>query len=159
MITIRTERLTIIPMTENEMTDLINRYKECVPALSVAYQEMLDSCVAYPEQYAWYCTWKILLTDNQEQVGNACFKGFNNGSPEIGYGINDEYCGMGYATEAVTALCEWALSMPKVVSVEAETESNNESSKRVLLKTGFVPTGETGDEGPRYIIKLPLSRQ
>ena len=37
-------------------------------------------------------------------VGNLAFKGFStDGSVEIGYGINDEYQGPGYASEAVNA--------------------------------------------------------
>ena len=91
---------------------------------------------------------------NHEQVGEACFKGFNGGLPEIGYGIDDAYRGLGYATEAVTAMCKWALSVPGVVSVEAETEMDNEKSKRVLAKAGFVPTGKTVEEGPTFILNL-----
>ena len=32
----------------------------------------------------------------------------------------------------------------------AETEKSNIASQKVLKKAGFVPTGEIGDEGPRY---------
>lgn len=133
------------------MANAVKAYKENAPGLSAAYQEMLDGCILNPAQYYWYCAWKILLKDNQEQIGDACFKGFNNGSPEIGYGINDAYWGRGYATEAVAALCEWAFTMPGVVAVEAEAEADNERSKRVLSKLGFAHTGKAGKEGPRHI--------
>ena len=152
MVRIKTERLTIFPMTENELTQLINKYSVAAPELSSAYREMLNNCIQFPEQYVWYAAWKICLADSGKEVGYAGFKGFNGGCPEIGYGINDEYEGVGFATDAVKALCNWAFQMPEVVAVEAETESDNVKSIRVLKKTGFVQTGVMGEEGPRYIL-------
>ncbi|MBQ9564560.1 MAG: GNAT family N-acetyltransferase, partial [Synergistaceae bacterium] len=68
-----------------------------------------------------------------------------------GYGIAEEYRGWGYATEAVAAVVSWALRQPGVTRVEAETDAGNAASKRVLEKCGFVPTGESGKEGPRFM--------
>lgn len=152
MVRIKTERLTISPMTEHELMQLINQYSVAAPELSLAYREMLNNCVQFPEQHVWYAAWKICLADSGKEVGYAGFKGFNGGYPEIGYGITDEHEGVGYATEAVTALCDWALQMPDVIAIEAETESDNIKSIRVLIKNGFVQTGVVGEEGPRYIL-------
>lgn len=88
-------------------------------------------------------------------VGDACFKGFPAcGMPEIGYGILDGYRGQGYATEAVGALCRWALGQPHTRGIEAETAPDNAASRRVLEKLGFVPSGETGEEGPRWRLQI-----
>ena len=56
-------------------------------------------------------------------------------------------------TEAVSAMVHWASQQPGVLSIEAETEPDNIASQRVLEKTGFVPKGVFGAEGPRYIWK------
>jgi ribosomal-protein-alanine N-acetyltransferase len=86
------------------------------------------------------------------QVGDLSFKGLNeDGSVEIGYGINDEFQGQGYATEAVAVAVNWALKQAGVLRVEAETEPDNAASQRVLAKCGFVPNGIVGEEGPRYV--------
>ena len=42
---------------------------------------------------------------------------------------------------------------PGVKGVEAETDPENEKSKRVLFKCGFLPTGEVGKEGPRFALE------
>ena len=61
--------------------------------------------------------------------------------------------GRGFATEAVRALCQWALSRPGVQAVEAETEPGNAASQHVLQKNGFLPMGILGAEGPRFALE------
>ncbi len=153
MIEIKTERLIITPITEEELLNLITRYKNIFPELSIAYQEMLDNCRQHKDEFIWFIPWKISLIENKKEVGYASFKGFNKGYPEIGYGVNDEYQGNGYATEAIKALCEWIMKMPEVIAIEAEVEPNNDKSNKVLIKNGFIKNGIMGLEGPRYILK------
>lgn len=151
-IQIETDRLRLTPMTLPEMDALIAQTRPTDPELSQAYREMRDGCVAHPAQYAWYAAWRICLRTNSVMVGDACFKGLpENGRPEIGYGILAEYEERGFATEAVGALCRWAVDQPGVAAVEAETAPANAASQRVLAKLGFCPTGKTGEEGPRFI--------
>lgn len=112
---------------------------------------MLDGCLTHPEQWEWYAIWMIELLDGTH-IGELCFKGISeNGSAEIGYGIADDYQSCGYATEAVSALTDWALKQPGVICITAETEASNTASQRVLEKAGFIPTGETGEEGPLFV--------
>ena len=122
---IETERLHIYPASKKAMEDFISSQTNDI--LKTAYQEMLDGCL---------------------------FKGISpNGSTEIGYGISEEYQGQGYATDAVNAVVAWVLQQHKVCCVEAEAEADNLASIRVLQKCGFLPTGEIGEEGPRYARK------
>ena len=86
-------------------------------------------------------------------IGELCFKGLDsNGITEIGYGISEEYQRNGYATEALKAVLKFAFDNPHLVAIEAETDSENTASKRVLEKCGFMMNGKMGEEGPRYII-------
>ena len=62
----------------------------------------------------------------------------------------EQYQEHGYATEAVKAISHWAFQEPKVTAIEAEIDSKNIASKKVLEKCGFVFTGKNGKEGPRY---------
>ena len=158
MVEIETDRLRIVPMTPPEITELINKYKTSVPELSNAYSEMLANCTAHPEQYLWYTTWRISTRENHTEIGYAGFKGLRpDGSTEIGYGIDSGYEGLGYATEAAAALCHWALAQDGVRRIEAETTADNKASLHVLQKIGFLPTGESGKEGPRFVYSGPES--
>ncbi len=67
--------------------------------------------------------------------------------------LKEDFQGRGYATEAVSALTDWALKHSCVRCVTAETEESNIASQKVLIKAGFVPTGEYGEEGPLYVRK------
>ena len=89
-----------------------------------------------------------------EQIGSLSFKGISeNGIVEIGYGINDGYENKGYTTEAVGAVVKWAAKQPNVNQIEAEAEESNPASIRVLEKCNFIPNGEMGEEGIRFVWK------
>lgn len=146
---IETNRIKIYAASNEQMERFIR--EQSVDVLKAAYTEMLDGCRKHPEQWKWYAIWMIELKDGTH-VGEMCFKGLNaDGSAEIGYGIADEYQGKGYATEAVSALVNWAFSQPGVKQITAETEESNLASIKVLQKAGFLPTGERGEEGLLFI--------
>lgn len=62
---------------------------------------------------------------------------------EIGYGINNSFENLGYTTEAVNAMCKWALKQPSVTKIIAETEKTNIPSQRVLKKCNMKMYKET----------------
>lgn len=49
------------------------------------------------------------------------------------------------------ALVQWASRQAGVLRIEAETDKDNKASQRVLEKSGFVPSEEIGEEGPRFV--------
>lgn len=149
---IATDRLRITPMSTSELKELIAQTEKTDKELAEAYTDMLNGCKKYPDEFLWYTAWKITSKATGEMLGDLCFKGLpENKQPEIGYGIIEEHRGKGYATEAVHAMCEWALNEMNMNAVEAETAPDNEISKHVLEKCGFGATGENGEEGPRFI--------
>ena len=146
---IKTERLRLRPSSDAEMRRLIE--SETDADLKAAYGEMLSLCEKFPEQRQWYAAWVISLKTG-ERVGDLCFKGLSaEGCVEIGYGLLPEFFGNGYATEAVTAVTQWAAAQPGVKRIEAETDEENFASQRVLERAGFVSTGTRGEEGPRFV--------
>lgn len=148
---IQTKRLTIHVATDDEMHDFIAAQE--IDVLREAYTEMLNGAISHPNERAWYAIWMIELRDGTH-VGELCFKGVApDGAVEIGYGIDESYEGRGYATEAVSAVTAWASRQEGIKCVEAEAEEDNLASLRVLEKSGFVPNGERGEEGPRFVWK------
>lgn len=95
------------------------------------------------DNYLWHTLWMFNL--GRELIGSGHFKGLpgKDGTVEISYGLNKDFWGEGYATEAVGKLVEWALRQPEAVRVVAETPKNNAASQRVLVKNGFVKYRET----------------
>jgi RimJ/RimL family protein N-acetyltransferase len=145
---IETKNLKIYAASQDEMEKFIESQTNDI--LKTAYTEMLNGCIENPEQWEWYAIWMIELKDGTH-IGEMCFKGIDSdGIVEIGYGITEQYQEHGYATEAVKAISNWAFQEPKISSIEAEIDSKNIASKKVLEKCGFVFTGKNGKEGPRY---------
>ena len=145
---IETQRLKIYAATEEQMEIWIAA--QTIDVLKTAYTEMLDGCLAHPDQWDWYAIWMIELKDGTH-IGELCFKGIDAfGSAEIGYGIADDYQGQGFATEAVNAAAAWAFRQNAVNSVTAEVDKDNIASIRVLEKSGFILTEKIGAEGPIY---------
>ena len=147
---IETNRLKIYATSQEKMEAFIEARN--VEILKAAYTEMLNGCLAHPDQWEWYAIWMIELKDGTH-IGELCFKGLSaDGIAEIGYGISEEYQNNGYATEAVKAVLDWAFAHTEVTTIEAETDPDNTASKRVLEKCGFVLNGVIGEEGPRWAV-------
>ena len=62
-------------------------------------------------------------------------------SATLSYTLHDDAWGQGFATEAVGALLEWAFRACDLNRVQAETDTRNAASLRVLDKLGFVHEG------------------
>lgn len=150
---IETDRLMLYPISDGEMKELIEN--ETDPVMKQAYSEMLLGCTDDPENRIWYAVWLMELRSEPGTIaGDFCFKGLGaDGMIEIGYGLREGFCKNGYMTEALKAVCGWALLQNGVSRIEAETESSNAASQRVLERSGFIPTGTDGEEGPRFVYK------
>lgn len=64
----------------------------------------------------------------------------------IGYCLDEPAWGQGYATEAVRALLQWLFDTLDVHRVEAELDTRNAASARVLEKLGFQREGLRRDD-------------
>ncbi|MDO5574841.1 MAG: GNAT family N-acetyltransferase [bacterium] len=148
---IDTERLSIELASDEYMEQMIRDEKD--EGLKQAYSEMLQGAKANPNQREWNAIWIVRLRENPNiSVGEISFKGLSDlGVIEIGYGVQPGFERQGYMTEAVTGMVRWAGSQPEVRQIEAETESENVASRRVLQKAGFVENGVMGEEGPRFV--------
>jgi RimJ/RimL family protein N-acetyltransferase len=62
-------------------------------------------------------------------------------SASMGYCLNEPAWGHGYATEAARALLQWAFDTMDLNRVQAEADTRNTASARVLEKLGFLLEG------------------
>lgn len=87
--------------------------------------------------------WQITLNSGAP-VGEIHCKGVPvDGEVEIGYGINEgKFRGRGYMKEALSAVCEYILSIDGITSIRAETLTDNFASQNVLLSCGFEREGK-----------------
>jgi RimJ/RimL family protein N-acetyltransferase len=110
------------------MTDRVHR------AIGMKIDKMRKADIS---QHDWFTYWLIVIKDENVGAGMLGFKGFpdENGSTEIGYGIDEAYQGKGYMLEAVQALINWAFTHPFCNGITA-SEVENPASRRLLEKLG-----------------------
>lgn len=145
-----TPRLQLVLQTPDEVLAWI----EALPPDQRAHvsQWWIDAVRATQPGDPWRLSWKVLETASGAKVGGISFKGPPDaeGMVEVGYGIEPEYQGRGYATEATLALVQFAAASGQVRVVRAHTLSDHRASLRVLEKSGFQFVGDVIDpeDGP-----------
>ena len=81
--------------------------------------------------------------DGGDFVGWVTFNSWNVDfrSASLGFSLLPEVWGRGYATEAVGAVLDWAFATFDLNRVQAEADTRNVASRRVLEKLGFLCEG------------------
>jgi [ribosomal protein S5]-alanine N-acetyltransferase len=107
----------------------------------------------------WRFGFAIVLTAESLVIGLCGFAGppDSDGSVEMAYSIAPAYQGKGYATEAATALIEFATSSKAVRAVCAHTLPESNASTRVLEKCGLKKSGEIRDAENNLVWKWQKS--
>ncbi len=85
----------------------------------------------------------IIEMESNEIIGSCGFNSldFENEKAEIGYDIARAFWGSGYASEAISALLDYAFSTLKLNRIEAKVEPENVNSVKVLQKLNFMFEG------------------
>ncbi|WP_337173787.1 GNAT family N-acetyltransferase [Paludisphaera sp.] len=142
---IPTPRLDLVLQTPDEVFAWVESLPPDVRAeVSPAWVDRVRST---PEGDPWSLGYTVKERAGQASVGGCAFKGppDSDGMVELAYGIDEEYQGRGYATEAAAALAEFAFADERVRIVRAHTKPENGPSARVLEKCGFTKLGEVVD--------------
>ncbi len=114
-----------------------------------------------PDASGW-SMWYILLREGSSEkpllIGNGGFKGkpTADGTVEVGYSVMENHQRQGYATEAMSALIDWAFTHPEVSRVIAETLTDLTPSIKVMEKNGLRFFGKGSEEG---VIRYQLVRE
>lgn len=95
-----------------------------------------------------YGAYQVVRQDDGQVIGDIGFHGppDQRGAVTIGYGLAPSARGQGYATEALVALRDWALSQPEVTVVNADAAIENVASQAVMERAGMQLVETTGDK-------------
>ena len=103
-------------------------------------KEQLEKTEKNPDAYLWHSFWFLVRKSDRVVIGSADFKDIPNEAQEveIGYGLGKDFEHNGYMTEAVQAMCKWALEQVNVSHIIAETDIDGFASQHILQRCGFV---------------------
>lgn len=163
MTELRTERLTLRHFRADDEDDVaaafdVYRWPEVTrwlggdskpwPDLDAARQK-LARWATYSEEHPGYGIWGVIPRDVGRPVGTVLLSPLqlSEGGPdeaiEVGWDLNPDYWGHGYATEAAAALLEHAFSTLGLEIVHAVAYPENSRSLAVMLRLGMTRQGRT----------------
>lgn len=99
------------------------------------------SLVGEQENTEWL--FSALLKDTGTYIGSINLHKRDNEKSEIGYWLDPEYWGKGYASEMLSVVLEHAVNISNTRKVFATAALNNDSSTQLLQKYGFKKQGKT----------------
>ena len=168
---VRTARLELVAATLEIVTADLHR-RDQLPALLraeigegwppplwdvPAMQCLKNSLIADPTIGGW-TAWYWILRRPRLLIGISGFKSRPlKAHVELGYGVLPRNQRRGFATEAVSAMVDWAFANG-VECISAETLPELIASQRVLLKSGFSFMGEGSEPGVMRFTRLRRGR-
>ena len=149
--TLQTDRLRLRPFADTDADALfalhsnafVLRYWDAPPWSEPARAERFISACRQMAEEGSGARLAIDRVSDGTFVGWCSLTGWNPGfrSARMGYCLVEAAWGYGYATEAAGAVLQWAFDTLDLNRVQAETDTRNVASARVLEKLGFVREG------------------
>jgi ribosomal-protein-alanine N-acetyltransferase len=149
--TLSTSRLSLRPFTDADVDALFTlhssahvlRYWDAPPWEERARAERFIAACRQMEDEGTGARLAVDRLSDGDFLGWCSLTGWNPDyrSASLGYVFDAAAWGHGYATETARALLEWAFDTLDLNRVQAETDTRNGASARVLGKLGFLHEG------------------
>lgn len=160
-----TERLLVRQFTTGDGNEffLMNGDEEVVRYIRPAKTKeecdvFLQEIIKYAEENPLFGRWAVYEKSGGSFVGSFAvipIKGTDK--MQLGYSLLREMRGKGYATELTNNGIQYFFEKTDDAVLYAQTESENTSSVKVLLRCGFIESG-SHREGEKEIIEFSVNR-
>ena len=137
--------------------DAVNKYIDRPATTTIeeakAFIERINAGIANNESLYWV----ICLKDENDLIGTICLWNFSadKKTAETGYELLPAFHNKGYMHEALHAVLQFARETLGLESIEAFTHADNQSSRLLLEKNGFIKDPERQDkENENNIVML-----
>ena len=109
--------------------------------------ELTAAAAAQDRPLGDFGTYQVVRRADGCVIGDVGFMGppDETGAVSVGCAITEDARGQGYATEALTALLDWARAQSGLTCVLADTTRSNLASQRLLERVGLHRIGEDGE--------------
>ena len=145
--TLSTERLTLRAIRESDFLDMfeyarlpsVTRYllwrEHPSESFTRSYLRYVENRYAIGDFYDW----AVVERESGKMIGTCGFTSIDiaNNSCEIGYVLNPDFCGKGYATEAAREVLRFAKEVLDLHRAEARFMKGNDASVKVMERLGM----------------------
>ncbi len=109
--------------------------------------ELTAAAAAQKRPLGAFGTYQLIRRADGHVIGDVGFMGPPDatGAISVGCAVAEDARGQGYATEALTALLDWARGQAGLTCVLADTTRSNLASQRLLERVGLHRVGEDGE--------------
>lgn len=153
--TLHTERLSLRAMHPIDAEDMYDYARRPEVTKYLLWKE--HKSVGYTKDYLFYIgtryalgdfyDWAIIDRESRRMIGTCGFTRIDaaNDCAEIGYVLNPDFHGKGYATEAVKKIIDFGFSELSFNRIEARFMKGNEASLRLMQRVGMTFEGYMRD--------------
>ena len=146
---LKTERLTLRQLVSSDANEIfalrsdenVNKYLDRKPSKSIDDAKIFIQTINENIQRNNSIYWAITLSvsDTDKLIGTICLFDFSddNLKGEIGYELLPDFQGKGIMQEATSKVIDFGIQHIGLISIEAYTHSENQSSTRLLEKFNF----------------------
>lgn len=145
--TLKTERLLLRPLRVGDCFDMydyakradVTKYLTWSPHDSVEHTKEYLKYIVEHYRLGDFYDWAVVVANEDRMIGTCGFTRFyfQHDAAEIGYVLNPDYHGKGYATEAVTRVLDFGFDNLLLNRIEAKYMVGNDASRRVMEKCGM----------------------
>lgn len=145
--TLSSERIVLRKMVVSDSRDMFEYSKDPSVTKYLLWEPHADECVTrgylryLQGQYARksFHDWAIVLRDGGKMIGTCGFARIDeeNNAAEVGYVLNPDYWGYGYAAEALSCVIRFGFKHMGLNRISARILDGNERSMRVAEKCGM----------------------
>lgn len=152
---LETDRLILRRMLKTDADDMFDYAKRADTTKYLTWNPHPDRKFSY--QYLVYLQqkyrqgdfhdWALVLRDSGKMIGTCGFTRFDYGNEaaEVGYVINPDFWGKGYAPEALRRVIRFGFDYLDLHRIEAKYMEDNAASRRVMEKCGMTFEGVRRD--------------
>lgn len=148
---LKTDRLLLRKMLVKDASDMyeyakradVTKFLTWNPHPNISYTREYLEYISTRYAVGEFFDWAVTTENEGKMIGTCGFTrfDFNSNLGEVGYVINPEYRGNGYAPEALEAVIKFGFERLALRRIEARYMEGNIASRRVMEKVGMTYEG------------------